>query len=617
MKNLLSPILPLAFVAASLVSFGLACKPINEGANKAQNNIPGAGEGGAMAYSALDTDALLKAQGRSIPVEYQSESSLRSGKTWQYLQNQSKADLEAYLKSNQSGYDAFSKVAVAFNGTPAVIFRLLPDVMPEVFSGEKFEKATGYFKSKSTDLLPYGLAFTQAPSQQPGPLFVNLTCAVCHTGRVILPDGSMGSMLGAPSTVADVSGFRGILTQAVNNPSYTIEKFNAALMAKKDGELYGPERIAQEKVDKAIFLGSAQSQALGATILAQFKDGLLKSAEYSSKTVGAYSLKGDLRLLGHSPGHIDFPIAVSLAAVPPTEVLADPANSFKKYLPAGPGVGDIMSVWQQESRTYAQWDGNLKAKLFRNLGAELGIAGGPKPVNFPNALLATTFVDKLPAPAYPFKVDLVKAAAGKKIYDQACASCHESEAFVPVAQIGTEPGRATGLTKDTRIYLVEALKAACSDKTNPGCTAPDEEIVVPRHENPGYISLPLSGIWARAPYLHNGSVPTVYHLLVAEERPSVFQLNDLRYDEKKLGFMGHMPAGKQDNPSQQRDEANQSKPTERGKSDASPAYSVSYDTSIHGFENKGHSDIKVFNGGIDFKKEPQKLDALLEYLKTL
>ena len=38
----------------------------------------------------------------------------------------------------------------------------------------------------------------------------------------------------------------------------------------------------------------------------------------------------------------------------------------------------------------------------------------------------------------------------------------------------------------------------------------------------GYANMPLDGLWLRAPYLHNGSVPTLRALLFPEERPAVF-----------------------------------------------------------------------------------------------
>lgn len=155
-----------------------------------------------------------------------------------------------------------------------------------------------------------------------------------------------------------------------------------------------------------------------------------------------------------------------------------------------------------------------------------------------------------------------------------------------VQDVGTEPGRAMGLTPDARLLLVQNLKASCSDLANPDCVAPDEDIIVPRQANPGYLALPLTGLWARAPYLHNGSVPTIAQLLVPESRPAVFKTGNLNYDEANMGFVWNQD----------------------GKV---------FDTSILGYSNQGHADIKIFNGGINFAKQPEKLKALIEYLKTL
>jgi hypothetical protein len=75
-------------------------------------------------------------------------------------------------------------------------------------------------------------------------------------------------------------------------------------------------------------------------------------------------------------------------------------------------------------------------------------------------------------------------------------------------------------------------------------------------------------------------------LLVPSTRPSVFKTGNLKYDQVGMGFVWN----------------------EEGKL---------FDTSLLGYSNQGHADNKVFNGGIDFKKQPEKLKALIEYLKTL
>ena len=52
----------------------------------------------------------------------------------------------------------------------------------------------------------------------------------------------------------------------------------------------------------------------------------------------------------------------------------------------------------------------------------------------------------------------------------------------------------------------------------------------------GYSNMPLDGIWLRAPYLHNGSVPTLRALMFPDERPAVFypRLRRLRLGQRRL-----------------------------------------------------------------------------------
>ncbi len=52
----------------------------------------------------------------------------------------------------------------------------------------------------------------------------------------------------------------------------------------------------------------------------------------------------------------------------------------------------------------------------------------------------------------------------------------------------------------------------------------------------GYVAPPLDGIWATAPYLHNGSVPTLWHLLHAEQRPVLWSRRDNGFDRERMGI---------------------------------------------------------------------------------
>ena len=97
-----------------------------------------------------------------------------------------------------------------------------------------------------------------------------------------------------------------------------------------------------------------------------------------------------------------------------------------------------------------------------------------------------------------------------------------------------------------------------------------------------YAARPLYGIWAAAPYLHNGSAPTLYDLLLPpEQRPTSFGLGARQYDPVKLGFAVGASCSQQD---------------------------CVVDTTRTGDGNGGHI------WGTDLA-EPDRM-ALLEYLKT-
>ena len=62
---------------------------------------------------------------------------------------------------------------------------------------------------------------------------------------------------------------------------------------------------------------------------------------------------------------------------------------------------------------------------------------------------------------------------------------------------------------------------------------------------PGYKPRPLKGVWATPPFLHNGSVPTIYALLSPrEERPGTFYVGTHLYDPRKLGYETGRPSPK-------------------------------------------------------------------------
>ena len=113
---------------------------------------------------------------------------------------------------------------------------------------------------------------------------------------------------------------------------------------------------------------------------------------------------------------------------------------------------------------------------------------------------------------YPFAIDRERAERGRPIFEKTCASCHGTygsggsypNRIVELKVVGTDPARALGLSD----RLVAHFNSSWFGEEYPV----DEQLV-------GYQAPPLDGIWATAPYLHNGSVPTLAALLQSSSRP--------------------------------------------------------------------------------------------------
>jgi hypothetical protein len=144
-----------------------------------------------------------------------------------------------------------------------------------------------------------------------------------------------------------------------------------------------------------------------------------------------------------------------------------------------------------------------------------------------------TVIRHLRPPPYPYEIDRSLAERGKALFystEMRCSRCHgqyDGRGNVVWPGVHTDVGTDTArrdVVSDGFIAAFDASPLAA-------------EGTLERSE--GYAATPLTGVWANFPYLHNGSVPTLYHLLgPVEERPAIFQVMAARrFDRARVGQM--------------------------------------------------------------------------------
>jgi mono/diheme cytochrome c family protein len=195
------------------------------------------------------------------------------------------------------------------------------------------------------------------------------------------------------------------------------------------------------------------------------------------------------------------------------------------------------------------------------------------------------FLSELRPPKYPLPVDQNMAGRGELVFNKNCASCHGTygaspsypELHIDIEDIKTDRVRFDALTPQHRAHYGASWFADMGRQNT-------------LTEVDGYVAPPLDGIWASAPYLHNGSVPTLWHLLHPEERPTVWRRTHLGLDIDRMGFRIE----------ELTDVPKRLQPAERRRY---------FDTRVNGKSAAGHDYPATLS-------EDEKRD-LLEYLKTL
>jgi cytochrome c5 len=430
-----------------------------------------------------------------------------------------------------------------------------PDGMP--FMAPEHMQKLGFLSDDRSPANPYGwpIGFAINPAKDVGgAATAGLTCAACHTGEISY-HGETARVDGGQAHI-DLDAFKKDLSEA-------ILATGAAPAIREPFE------------QRAVRLGFPANR-IGPEFDALYQS-VVKATPERERTATEGTVAG--------PGRNDA-LAV-IARVLFNYALGVPTNTNKATAPV-----DFPYLWNIWNLNWVQYNGAVRQPMSRNIGEALGVGAtthfidpgtgslSPEPerwrASIPVRNLHTLekLLESLQPPQWPEAVlgpvDRVQAARGAQLFAENCAMCHGIRAIagskseewsvrvLPLTVIGTDPMQATNFRNDT--YDGTKLRLSSHSDAATGLQAVTDAIRMQAYRDAkippaqwktfdgfgranditspcGYKARPLVGVWATAPFLHNGSVPTVFALL-SESRPARFQVQagSTSYDPVHLGL---------------------------------------------------------------------------------
>ncbi|TPG79935.1 di-heme-cytochrome C peroxidase [Pseudomonas arsenicoxydans] len=484
--------------------------------------------------------------------------------------------------------------------------------------------------------LPLGFARHQNPGSRDE--FLDITCAACHTGElrfngqaIRIDGGSAQHVL--PSSVPTLKGgsfgqaMVASLTSTYLNP-WKFERFARNVLGEEydarhqqlredfKASLVTFVKIAWNDTHRGLYPteeGPGRTDAFGRIANATFGD----------------AISADNYRVANAP--VDYPQLWDMWTFDWVQWNGSAQQPMARNIGESLGVGATLSFFDANGQPL-KGDGRYPSSVrLRELHQIEETLQRLKPPAWPQELLGA--------------VDKPLAAKGRELFSENCAGCHlprtvDSDGrwvqhlkMLPVDFIGTDPGAANNIAdhrfdlsalqwdlaelKQLDVHLQPTptepldLSQLSSAKGLAYITAfvgnrAYRDANIPAAEQPAmngfglpigvrelraYKARPLAGVWATAPFLHNGSVPSIYQLLSPQdERATTFYKGTFEYDPQHLGY----------------------------RTEAFTNGFV-FDTRITGNHNSGHEFRagQRGNGVIGRLLQPQERWALLEYLKVL
>ncbi|HEV8618077.1 MAG TPA: cytochrome c [Candidatus Udaeobacter sp.] len=478
------------------------------------------------------------------------------------------ADPEEHFKYGSTGGERES-------GIPYWIWKVLPKMFPEYLPDKTYTPgqeyvSVGFLYEPGKDL-PIGVS--RRNTQGLDRVFLN--CAICHAGSVReTPQSQRALYTGMPSNTVDLEAF---------------ERF---IFACASDQRFRADRLMCEM--EAI---GGKYDLINRLLLRYYAIPLMRER--------LIMLQGHFRFVDWEPD-----------AGPGRTDTFNPAKTLLEFplekLETRELVGlcDFPSIWLQgprkERHLHAHWDGNNSMMEERNKSAAFGTGTFPPTIDLKEIARIEEWILSKEPPKYPFPINAQLGAQGEKLYAQYCANCHGRTGrdftgeyvgdVVPIAKIGTDRHRLDSYTEELAIaqntlYAGYPWRFSHFRKTF------------------GYVNLPLDGLWLRAPYLHNGSVPMLRDLLnPSAERPTIFYRGYDVFDQAKVGFVSDV--SRFDNDGRSKDDPGNPHRYFKFDTQTKPNGLTPRDRN-EGNSNAGHEGVEYGT-----TLSAQEKDAIVEYLKT-
>ena len=413
---------------------------------------------------------------------------------------------------------------------------------------------------------------------------VNFGCATCHAGPLYGPDGR-----------ATGAAWAGLPNASINLEAYTQAVFLALASAVRDrgafrariDELF-PEMGRSERFTlRFVVLPRVASR------IAELREVGIGPSSFSNGGAGRTNGVASLRqMLGLPPGIVTGHGDVGFTSIPDlayrglrTSLLYDgiyaPRDAARHDVETGTAsvtdshldeLSDIVAFFTVSTMGVTPDVGEEVIPAMRPVMHWLGRAYRPPP--------------------FPGVIDSARMRAGAAVYASRCAKCHGTygegsprplvtypNALIEQSAMGTDSARWAAVDD----ALVERLQKSAYGRH------------MRSERTGGYVAPILSGLWATAPYLHNGSVPTLWQVLTPADRPARFLVGGHALDFSQVGIDG----------------VRWTDDTWRYRPGYVPwSLPELYDTRAAGLSNRGH---ELPSRGLS---DPAKW-ALIEYLKTL